>query len=153
MTRRLSRIWFGVLSLTLLFPRPTLALQTHGPPEGLYVHQLAHVLFAGALLFLIWQIRREGMAKALGFRRLIWACSLFILWNFVAFTGHWAEVLLSPQEFIGGEGDFSRRLILTGMPAWVYFFAKFDHLILVPAFFLLACGLKALLPRPKQEGQ
>ena len=49
MDRSANQIWLGVLAIIIFDPRPTLALQTHGPPEGLYVHQLAHLFFAAAL--------------------------------------------------------------------------------------------------------
>jgi len=127
-----------------LVPRPALAIQPHGPPEGLYVHQMAHVLFAGAMLFLIFLVQRRGLLKITGFRLLIWACGLLVLWNLDAFLGHLAEVFLSPQAFRGQEGNFSQRLCMSGLESWVYYFAKMDHLILVPAFYLLYRGLNAL---------
>jgi hypothetical protein len=151
MLRRFTRPCFWLASILLLTPRPALALQPHGPPEGLYVHQMAHLLFAGALIFFIWSIRHEAMAKAPGFRRLTQACVLFILWNLLAFVGHWAEVVLDLEDFVGPAGDFGRRLVMSKAAAWIYYVAKFDHLMLVPAFFLLGRGLKALLPQTGQE--
>lgn len=147
MTRSLYLVWVGVIAVILFDPRPALALQTHGPPEGLYVHQLAHVLFAAALIFLIWQVKYEGLTGLPGFRQLRWACGLFVLWNVVAFLGHWSEELLLPQAFQGQPGEFSRRLIMSRFAAWIYYVTKLDHLILVPAFFLLWRGLKALLSK------
>jgi len=142
--RPVKRIWWAMLSLVFLFPHPVLALQPHGPPEGLYTHQMAHVLFAGALLFLIYSITREGLWQFRGFRLLLWAYVLFVLWNVDAFVGHWVEVHLGPQDFAGSVTDFSQRLRLSGVYAWVYYFAKFDHIILAPAFYLLYLGLKSL---------
>jgi hypothetical protein len=127
-----------------LVPGPALALQPHGSPEGLYVHQMAHVLFAGAMLFLIFMVKRRGLQKVKGFRLLTWACGLLLLWNLDAFLGHLAEVFLRPQVFQGPGGDFSQRLCMSGLESWVYYFAKMDHLILVPAFYLLYRGLHAL---------
>lgn len=152
MLRRFFHAWLWLASFLLLGPAPALALQPHGPPEGLYVHQMAHLLFAGALAFLIWSIRHEAMAREPGFRRLTQACILFIIWNLWAFVGHWAEVLLEFEDFVGPPGDFGRRLIMSQAAAWVYYVAKFDHVILVPAFFLLGRGLKALLLQAGQEG-
>lgn len=151
MTRYLYLIRVGVTAVIFLGPRPALALQTHGPPEGLYVHQLAHVLFAAALLFLIWQVKYEGLTGLPGFRQLRWACGLFVLWNVVAFLGHWSEELLLPQAFQGQPGDLSRRLVMSRFSAWMYYLTKLDHLILVPAFFLLWRGLKALLSKQPEE--
>jgi len=151
MDRSVNQIWLGILAFILFDPRPTLALQSHGPPEGLYVHQLAHFFFAAALLFLIWLIKYEGMVGLPGFRQIRWACGLFVLWNVVAFVGHWSEVLLVPQVFQGHQGELSQRLIMSRISAWVYYLTKLDHLILVPAFFLLWRGLKALLSKTPKE--
>ena len=151
MDRSANQIWLGVLAIIIFDPRPTLALQTHGPPEGLYVHQLAHVLFAAALLFLMWQIKYEGLTGFPGFRQLRWACGLFVLWNVVAFLGHWSEELLLPLHFQGQPGNLSQRLIMSRFYAWIYYLTKLDHLILVPAFFLLWRGLKALLSKTPGE--
>jgi hypothetical protein len=151
MTRSLYRILAGITAVLLFDPCPTLALQTHGPPEGLYVHQLAHVLFAAALLFLIWQVKYEGLTGLPGFRQFRWACGLFVLWNVVAFLGHWSDQLILPQAFQGQPGDFSRRLIMSRFSDWIYYVAKLDHLVLVPAFFLLWRGLKALLSKTPEE--
>jgi hypothetical protein len=151
MDRSVNQIWLGVIAFIICDPRPTLALQTHGPPEGLYVHQLAHVLFAAALLFLIWQVKYEGLTGLPGFRQLRWACGLFVLWNVIAFLGHWSEELLLSQDFHGQPGNLSQRLIMSRFSVWIYYVAKLDHLVLVPAFFLLWSGLKALLSKTPEE--
>lgn len=151
MDRSVNRIWLGVLVFIIFDPRPTLALQTHGPPEGLYVHQLAHFFFAAALLFLIWQIKYEGLKGLPGFRQIRWACGLFVLWNVVAFVGHWSEVLLIPQALLGQQGDLSQSLIMSRFSAWIYYLTRLDHLVLVPAFFLLWRGLRALLAKRPRE--
>jgi hypothetical protein len=151
MARSRHQIWLGILAVIIFDPRPTLALQSHGPPEGLYVHQLAHFFFAATLLFLIWEIKHEGLAGLPGFRQIRWACGFFVLWNVVAFVGHWSEVLLVPQVFLGQPGDLSQRLIMSRIAAWIYYLTKLDHLILVPAFFLLWRGLKALLSKTPKE--
>jgi hypothetical protein len=124
-----------------------LALITHGHPEGLYVHQIAHLLFAGAMVFLIYMIRRESLQKVPGFRALIWAGLFFIGWNLDAFVGHLAEVWISEQAFLGHPTDLARRLRMTDLTAWVYYVTKMDHLILVPAFYLFYRGLKVLTPK------
>ena len=69
----------------------------------------------------------------------------------VAFLGHWSEELLHPQAFQGQPGDLSRRLIMSRFSVWIYYVTKLDHLILVPAFFLLWRGLKALLSKTPEE--
>lgn len=144
MARRFILLWLAIPALILAFPRPSWALITHGHPEGLYVHQVAHLLFAGAMIFLIYMMKREGLHQVPGFRTLLWASLFFIWWNIGAFVGHVAEVLLSEQAFAGQPTDFSQRLRMADLTAWVYYLAKMDHLILVPAFYLFYRGLKVL---------
>jgi hypothetical protein len=55
--RLLFLLW--VLVLEGLFPRPVQAIQPHGPPEGFYLHQIAHLPFIGALLFFIYKLAQE----------------------------------------------------------------------------------------------
>lgn len=145
MTRLQSLLWPAIPVVLLACPRPGWALISHGHPEGLFVHQLAHLLFAGAMIFLIYMITREGLQRAAGFRTLVWAGVFFIWWNLVAFAGHTAEVFLSEQAFMGRATDFGQRLQMEDLGAWIYYFAKMDHLILVPAFYLFYRGLKALV--------
>ncbi len=144
--------WIGAAAVALVgaLPRPALALQPHGPPEGLYVHQIAHVLFALATVFLLYRLRPERLP---GLPWFTGAGLLFILWNLVAVVGHAAEVYVADRDFLGPAGHLSRRLLMSGPAAWTYYIAKLDHLILLPAFILLYFGLQALLraPRPGEE--
>lgn len=151
MIRPRSLLWPAVPVLLLTFPRPSLALISHGHPEGLYVHQLAHLLFAGAMLFLVYMIRREGLQREGGFRALIWAGFFYTWWNLVAFVGHTAEVFLPEQAFLGRPTDVGQRLLMTQASAWVYYVAKMDHLFLVPAFYLFYRGLKALVRKQRER--
>jgi hypothetical protein len=138
------------MALVAGLPRTALALQLHGPPEGLYVHQMGHILFAGAMMFLLYHLRKERLP---GLRWFTWAGILFVLWNLNALVGHTAEVYVEPQDFLGGPANLSRRLLMVGPAAWIYYVAKLDHLILVPAFILLYFGLQALAraPRPLER--
>lgn len=153
MTRPLHLLWPALPVFLLACPCPSLALISHGHPEGLYVHQIGHLLFAGAMVFLIYLLLREGLQRMRGFRTLMWAALLYMGWNLVAFVGHTAEVFLSEEAFLGAPADFARRLRLTGLSAWVYYFAKMDHLILVPAFYLFYRGLRILVRQPPGEGR
>ncbi len=150
MARRLVQAGLAAVALVVSAPTPSLALISHGHPEGLYVHQMAHLLFAGAMFFWIYLVKRDGLLNVPGFRALVWAGLAFILWNLVAFTGHTAEVFLSPQAFQGPSVDLSQRLLMTQPSAWVYYFTKMDHLILVPAFYFLYRGLKTLVLKSRE---
>jgi hypothetical protein len=144
---RLRPAWIGTVALALVagLPRTALALQPHGHPEGLYAHQMAHVLFALAMLFLLYHLKKEQLP---GLRWFTWAGILFVLWNLDAFLGHIAEIYVKTQDFLGAPAHLSRRLLMSGPATWSYYVTKLDHLILVPAFLLLYFGLRALARTP-----
>ena len=52
------------------------ALQAHGAPEGIYVHQMAHLLFMGALAYLYWHTRRSPVLVSKGWKYLQLFCIL-----------------------------------------------------------------------------
>jgi hypothetical protein len=152
MCRLASMTCFTGLILVLGQPREALAFISHGHPEGLYVHQMAHLLFAGALIFLVYRMHGEGLLKKSGFGLLSWSCVWLALWNLDVFVGHWSEVLLSAQAWVGQTGELSQRLLMSGSDAWVYYVTKLDHLLLVPGFYLLYRGLKNLERLPPEVG-
>ncbi len=87
--------------------------------EGLVAHEIAHLALALALAQFALQARRSWAA---GGRLLAWGAVLFGLWSLWAFTSH----------------------LLPGYPVWAR-----DHLILVPAFFLLWRGIRARAREPR----
>ncbi len=137
----------GALVGVVLLPRPALAIQPHGSPEGFYLHLIAHLVFIGALVFFIFKLRQE-IVQTRSFHLLIWACALFIGWNLMTFIAHLSALSVRPQDFSGMEGHLSRRLTMSGLSHWIYYFASLDHLILVPAGYLFYRGLKALAQEP-----
>jgi hypothetical protein len=106
---------------------------------------MAHFLFALAMLFLLYHLKKERLP---GLGLFTWAGILFVLWNLNALVGHTAEVYVEPQDFLGAPAHLSRRLLMSGPAAWTYYITKLDHLILVPAFILLYLGLQALARAP-----
>ena len=109
--------------------------------QGSYVHQTAHLLFAGAMLFFIYEMVHEGLQKFRGFRYLIWACAVLALWNLDAFVGHAVEWSYT-NPVIMGHG-LARRLLMENYLSWVYYLTQIDHfLFLIPAFYLFYRGLK-----------
>ncbi|AEB10580.1 hypothetical protein [Desulfobacca acetoxidans] len=132
-----------------LAPRAAGAIQTHGPPEGLYVHQLGHLCFLTAMVFICLVIWRRGLRRQRGFRYIFRAGILLALWNLLTFWGHWAEERLSPTAVSDQAGYFSRQIQITDLPTLLYYLAKLDHLILVPAMLMFYLGLRAFA----SEGQ
>lgn len=147
MRRRLFAVCFGVLVTLLFFPRHSFASWFQWGTGGSYVHQMAHLLFLGAMLFFIYEMRREGLQKYRGFRYLTWACWLLALWNLDAVVGHATEWSLTNPVILGH--GLSRRLLMEDFQTWVYYVTKFDHFaLLIPAFYLFYRGLKVFAREP-----
>lgn len=128
--------------LFLLKPENCYALQSHGAEEGLYVHQMAHILFMAALAYLYWHTRITADLVSKGWRYLRLFCIFFFCWNLVAFVGHCAGRALQPEDIIN-QGTWRVQLLLplTKLKLF-YYLAKMDHFFSVPAFFFLLLSLR-----------
>ena len=130
-------------SCFLILPANAWALQSHGAPEGLYVHQMAHVFFFLALVYLYWDISRSSFSGR-GWVYLKIFCVLMLFWNIVAFVGH--AVAIHIDVHIVPEAGYLHSRIqgpITLHKA-IFFITKFDHLLAVPALFFLYIGMRSL---------
>jgi hypothetical protein len=136
---------------SLLLPEQSSALQTHSQPEGIYVHQMAHILYVAALGYLYWDTRRSAFADR-GWTYLRIFCLLTICWNVLALMGHAATQSLHPEDFTTSSGYLSSKI---NMPITfgkvVFYAAKLDHLLMVPAMFFLVLGLRSFYLRSLEE--
>lgn len=137
--------------LYLIAPDQAWALQSHGPPEGIYVHQMAHLFYASALAYLFWDIGRSAFPGK-GWHYLQIFCVLMILWNLVAFTGHWLGFYIANSDIIRPTGYFSSQLVgpLSSIKL-IYFFATLDHIFSLPAIFFLFLSLRSLYNSVNKE--
>lgn len=142
---------FLLFVILAMFPGSAWAVQSHGAPEGLYVHQFAHIFYTAALCYLFWGIRHT-VFKSKGWRYLQVFCLFMILWNVVAFTGHALDALAGSVTFSSDTGYLSTRLQgpFTSLKFW-YYFTKLDHLFSIPALFFLYLGMKALYRNTMEE--
>ncbi len=130
-----------------LVPAAALAVQEHGAPEGLYTHQGAHLFLIASLGLLIYWLRQRQLVREPGWRWIQYAALFFILWSLDAFTAHLLDEQLHLVDIqpVGrwmvriDAGDFSPALAL------LYYAAKLDHLLCVPAMLFLYFGLRRLL--------
>jgi hypothetical protein len=135
----ISITWF-------LQPAAIHATQTHGEPEGLVVHQIAHLFFTFTMGLLIYWLRKRGLVSRQGWRHIQYAAIFFIAWNLDAFLSHW---LLEQTGFITVENIEGMQLRITTIEDlhWlteVYYLTKLDHLLCVPAMLFLLLGLRRL---------
>jgi hypothetical protein len=127
----------GILTL----PETVWAIQTHGPPEGLYAHQIAHVGFLIAMVY-IWLKTRNRQGAGWGMIRLSFI--FFAMWNVNTLMVHAIQVYLSPEQFEGTTGMLPRYFMPRSGLEVYYYFGKMDHLLCVPAALFLGLGLKKL---------
>ncbi len=130
--------------IIVLLPTSAWALQTHGAPEGIIVHQLAHVFYAGALAYLFWDLRRTA-TQGRGWRLLQIFCLLMIGWNVLAFVGHQTHLAMESTDFSHEFGYLSSVMLGPFSAAkLINYFARLDHLLLVPALIFLFLSLRAI---------
>jgi hypothetical protein len=129
---------------SFLLPEQAWALQAHGPPESIYVHQLAHIFYAAALGYLFWDIGRNAFPGK-GWRYLQLFCILMIFWNLLTFSGHWLGFYIAETDMGHSTGYFATQLLgpLSSIKL-IYFCASLDHLLSVPALFFLFMSLRSL---------
>lgn len=128
------------------------ATQEHGDPEGLYVHQLAHLFFMFSMVVLFAMIRRMSPLSK-GWRRIGLAALLFILWNIDTFTVHWIrEDYLSQHFFSGSAQDWDQVLDVSTFEAKLYYAGRvLDHVFLVGAIAAFLTGIKAFKEKLDKE--
>ncbi len=132
----------GLLSLLFIIPEPAWALQPHGAPEGLYVHQMAHLLFASALVYLFLHTRWTPELSGKGWRYLQIFCILFAAWNFLALVGHEVARILTPSDFLEKSSWFGQITGPISPTKLLYFITKMDHLLYIPALICLVIALR-----------
>ena len=123
-------------------PEQSFAIQAHGAPEGLYVHQMAHLLFSAALGYLFWDTKRSGFSGR-GWTYLRIFCVLTILWNLLAIVGHAAAEILHSESYTNG-GEYLYRAVqfpLTFVEL-IYYIAQLEHLVMVPGMIFLVLSLR-----------
>ena len=128
-----------------------MALQTHGEPEGIYVHQMAHILYMTALCYLYWDTKRSTFSGR-GWTYLRIFCVFTILWNLLALTGHACTQQLHPKDFSVDDGYLASKINMPVTFIKVLFYtAKHDHLLAVPAMFFLYMGLRSFYIHSLEE--
>lgn len=130
--------------LLLGSPENAAALQTHGAPEGIYVHQMAHVLFLVALLYLFWHTRKTQETSSQGWRFFQLFCLLLAAWNVLAFTGHETYEALLDSDFVARHGWDARLTAPLTFKKVLYYITKMDHFLIVPALLALVVSLRTL---------
>ncbi len=123
------------LSGGLLLPESAFAIQTHGAPEGLYIHQIGHVLFASAMLGFAWRIGQSRLRRDTAWRLMSCGAVLLALWNGWAFSGHFFR---SNTLWAGHAVPSDHGMAL------VVYYSQMDHLLCVPALLCIYFALRKM---------
>jgi len=126
---------------------PALATQTHGQPEGLYVHQMAHLFFIISMGILEFWLRQRNLVQEPGWKYIQLAAVLFILWNLNAFCVHFLDEQIHLLQ-VKPIDLWNMEISVDGggkSLAMLYYILKLDHLLCVPAMLCLYLGLRSLL--------
>ena len=129
------------------FPGIASATQGHGGIEGVYAHQFAHVFFIISMGILIYWLRARKLVRETGWRLIQYSAFFIILWNIDAIVVHAlddqfriVQVQMIAKWQIQINDTYDHYLIKL-----IYYIAKLDHLLCVPALVFLYLGLKRLL--------
>jgi hypothetical protein len=133
-TRLLPAAW-----LVLSTASPARAVQTHTGTEGLISHELGHLLFTGAMVVLLVRMVRSGL-NGPGWRQFRGFLWLIIAWNILTFAGHWMREGVPPDNFIHS-GDRITGFRIDNTLDLLFYLTRLDHLLLVPAFFMLLLAI------------
>ncbi len=143
----LAKFFRASFSLLIFAPTSALATQGHGGIEGVYAHQIAHLFFIVSMGGLIYWLRQRGLVQEKGWRMIQLSAFFFILWNLDAFLVH---LLDDQMKIIQVTRIGFWKIQLTDLYnsqalKRLYYVAKLDHLLCVPAIVFLYLGLKRLL--------
>lgn len=124
------------------------AVQPHAGPEGYYAHQSAHLLFLFSMVYLIVLLGKPAVRRLSGWQYIRLASLFFLLWNADAFVAHLMEWLMVPREkYIIGSWMLSDDL-----KSEVYYVTRLiEYFFLVPAFLLMALGVRRLKKQLERE--
>ena len=136
-----------IFLLIFLTPSTGVATQGHAGVEGVHVHQFAHLFFVFSMGTFIYWLRKRELVRMAGWRYLQYSALFFILWNIDAFTVHFLEEQLEAVTV----SKVDALHVLISAPEgyewleYIYYLAKLDHLVCVPAMVLLYLALKNIL--------
>nr|WP_319392364.1 hypothetical protein [uncultured Desulfobacter sp.] len=139
--------------LALVFPGNVYALQFHSGSEGIITHQIGHLFFLFSMVVLMFMISGKGLARHRGWRLIQMSAFFFILWNGCAVAAHFLDnqiFAVSVERIANGYAKI-RTQNNSGLLGWIYYALKLDHLLCVPAMFLMYKGLSCLVDEQKAQ--
>ncbi|MGO9612695.1 MAG: sensor histidine kinase [Dissulfurispiraceae bacterium] len=133
----------AVALFVFLVPSNACAFVSHDYPAT-FVNEMARVYFLFSSLLVLAAMTQKLLYRDKRWRHFFVSLSLFIIWDIVVFAGQIAEQGLDPSLTIGsleGWHYFKRAIVLHGHE-YVFYFAKFDYILLNFAALFFYTGLR-----------
>ncbi|NDY71276.1 hypothetical protein DO021_06925 [Desulfobacter hydrogenophilus] len=150
------RVLMVLVYLLLGLPGNLYALQFHSSSEGIITHQIGHLFFLFSMVVLIFIISGKGLTIHKGWRLIQFSAFFFILWNGCALAAHFLDnqiYAVSIEQLANGYARIQTQNN-SSLLGWLYYGLKLDHLLCVPAMFLMYKGLSCLVDEQKAgQGQ
>ncbi len=132
----LLHILIIVIISCILYPKSCYAFQEHGAKEGLYIHQLAHVCFGSAMLWLFFMIKKSAFWLKKWWKAIAIGGLGLAFWNVMTFVGH----LLGPYNvYCHNESVTSNNGLF-----WLWYITKFDTVVCCLSMVFFYLGLRRL---------
>ncbi|MBU0681813.1 MAG: hypothetical protein KKD73_10375 [Proteobacteria bacterium] len=141
-------------ALVVLEASPAMAVQVHGPPEGYYVHQMAHLFFTVALVFMLAFLHARPLGKGKAWHYFKLSLFFFLLWNLWTFTAHLLAHHLPPEAFATEGRLWTHRFnVQLSVSSLLYYITRFDHLLCLPGIWFLLQSLKTFCLEITQDAK
>ncbi|MCD5391151.1 hypothetical protein LR007_04750 [candidate division NPL-UPA2 bacterium] len=123
-------------------------MEPYTVPEGLYISQVARVLFGVAMIGLFIRLSRSPLIRERGWRFIRVGACLFFWWSLNTFLLYFSERFVHPLNFTGHAEDWSQKLIINDAPSTIFYITGLlDPLLVVSATFFIFLGLRKLRAR------
>ena len=124
------------------------AIQEHQGAEGFYVHQIGHLFFIAAMLYIYVVLKKPAASMLEGWKYIRFAAIFFIIWNTDALVSHLLEGLSQEVQ----DSISSKAVMLSSLKTTVYYLTRLiEYFLLVPAFVLMAIGAYKIRKQLEKE--
>ena len=138
----------AVFLFILLNAGNAFAIQEHQGAEGFYVHQIGHLFFIAAMVYIYVVLKKPAASTLEGWKYIRFAAVFFLLWNIDALISHVLDGLSKDvQDSIG-----PTSVNLESFKASIYYLTRLvEYFLLVPAFVLMAIGTYKIRKQLEKE--
>lgn len=144
----MKKIGWTVFLFILFNAGDAFAIQEHQGVEGFYVHQIGHLFFIAAMVYIYIVLKKPAASMLEGWKYIRYAAIFFILWNIDAFISHLLDGLSKEVEV----SKSSTAVTISSFKTAVYYLTRLtEYFLLVPAFVMMAFGTYKIRKQLEKE--